>query len=109
MAGKSVIHKQVFSLETAQLTDTQVFEVPIDAEVVDIQWDTRDPMGIAIWYKTLVPIEGDRPRNRIHWILAVRGTGHDFPEEWLHLSVVVREGFAWHLFDTIKTLTWVEL
>lgn len=95
MSDQSVIHKQVFSLQTVGVLGTSLeFEVPLTAELVAIDWDTRDPTGIAFWYKFPYPED----RTTI-WKLMIRGTGEPFPTDSKHLGTVVRDGFAWHIFD----------
>lgn len=116
MAGNAVIHKQIIDLETVRLLspltgeEVLTFEVPIDAEMVDIQWDTKNPTGIAFWYKLFVPVEGARPRDTKNWKFLVAGTGHAFPECCTHLASVVRDGYAWHILDYDGgNITWAQL
>ena len=99
MADKmAVIHKQVIKLTTAMFLEKQTFEVPIDAEIVEIDWDTREMDGIAFWYKIEDPDNKDDQGKEVKfWSFYIRGTGHPFPEECIHQATVVRDTFAWHI------------
>jgi hypothetical protein len=111
-SGMAVIHKQVVKLTTAMFLERQTFEVPIDAEMVEIDWDTREFDGIAFWYKIEMPENLDELSERPvkQWSFYIRGTGHAFPEEATHLATVVRDGFAWHLLDADgSNISWADL
>src|SRR3954468_3432571 len=110
MEQMAVIHKQVISMASSIIVDAQTFEVPHDAEMVEINWDTRDLHGIAFWYRIIQ--EGDDPQGHKvkYWRFLIRGTGHLFPEECTHLATVVRDGFAWHVLDPDgDNIDWAEL
>lgn len=99
MSGLETIHKQVLKLTTARILDVQTFEVPIDAEMVEINWDPRQLDGIAFWYKIAVPDEGAIDRSIKLWSFYIRRSGDVFPRGCYHLATVVRDGFAWHVLD----------
>lgn len=111
MAEKmSVIHKQVISMATVMIIDVQAFEVPIDAEMCEIGWDTRDHHGIAFWYKTAAPDDIVPGQEVKFWRFIVRGTGHPYPVNARHLATVVRDGFAWHVLDADGgNINWAQL
>lgn len=97
---KAVIHKQVFDLGAQPGDLVQTFEVPRSAELVAIDWDTRSPFGIALWYRLRVALPAyTGPTYTTTWRVMVRGTGHPFAAEARFLGTVVRDGFAWHLLD----------
>lgn len=95
MSDKAVIYKQVFRLDAEPGGLVQTFEVPDTAELVAIDWDTRERFGIGLWYR----VDTARPSHLTTWRVMVRGTGDLFMAEARHLATVVRDGFAWHLFD----------
>lgn len=100
MAEKmAVIHKQVLKLTTSMVLDRQTFEVPVDAEMVDIGWDTRELDGIAFWYKTHMPDPNSPGEEVKYWKFFIRGTGFAYPADCTHLATVARDGFAWHVLD----------
>lgn len=97
-----VVHKIVYRLDVAPATGLeQTFAVPPDAELVAVGWDTRLAAGVALWYRTAGQPDGAPGVHgpEVRWRLIVRGTGHEFPAGARHLGTVVRESFAWHLFD----------
>ena len=98
---KKVIHKQVIDLKKIDTSNSVVqFEVPAEAEMVDIQWDTLDGNGIGLWYQVNADKQADilgRP-NRI-WRFLIVGTGDSYPETARHLNTSVRNGQAWHVLD----------
>lgn len=99
---KAVIHKVVFDLAAAAdtLTVGQQFDVPRNAVLVAVDWDTRAEHGIALWYRFTVPHPGyTGPEYKTRWSVIVAGTGHDFPADAGYLGTAVRGGFAWHLLD----------
>lgn len=100
MSDQSVIHKVVYRLDAPVTGLVQTFEVPHAAELVSIGWDTRGQFGIAVWYRlrlaAFLNAGGD---DMTTWRLMVRGTGDPFMSEARHLATVVRDGFAWHVFD----------
>lgn len=98
---RSAIHKQVFRLaEAADGRLVQLFEVPRTAELVAIDWDTRETNGIALWYLVHLPHEAyTGPEYTTTWRVMVCGTGDVFLHSIRHLATLVRDGFAWHLFD----------
>lgn len=106
----SVIHKHVIDLNTVMFLPQISFEVPQDAEMVDIQWDTRNPEGVGLWFRThLVPGEYSGPIPTKMWKFIVRGTGQPFPEEARHMATVVRNGYAWHILDAEgQNVEWAE-
>jgi hypothetical protein len=111
MAEKmAVIHKQIIKLTTSMVLDRQAFEVPVDAEMVDINWDTREFDGIAFWYKTHMP-DPNAPGEEVkYWSFFIRGTGFAYPDYCTHLATVVRDGFAWHVLDADgKNVNWESL
>lgn len=100
MSDQSVIHKQVFRLDAEPGGLVQSFEVPRTAELVAIDWDTRSHFGIALWYRFRKARDAyTGPEYTTTWRVMVRGTGDPFMAEARHLATVVRDGFAWHLFD----------
>jgi hypothetical protein len=99
MTAMSTIHKQVLTLTSARILGVQTFEVPLDAEMVDIQWDPRRLDCVAFWYKISVPDEGAAERPVKLWSFYIRRSGDVFPEGCYHLATVVRDGFAWHVLD----------
>lgn len=106
----AVIHKQVISLSSAMFMDRQMFEVPVDAEMCEIAWDTRDLHGVAFWYKTAKPGDDASGQEVKFWTFIIRGTGHPYPKEATHLATVVRDGFAWHILDADgKNVNWEEI
>jgi hypothetical protein len=110
MAEKmSVIHKQVIRMSSVMVIDEQIFEVPIDAEMVEIDWDTRDLHGIAFWYTIELPDENAPGQEVKYWKFMVRGTGHPYPAKATHLATVTRDSFAWHVLDADgKNINWAE-
>lgn len=107
---QAVIHKQVVRITSAMFMERQTFEVPIDAEMVEIDWDTRELHGVAFWYKIAEPVKDAPGREVKFWSFYIRGTGHPFPEHARHLATVVRDGFAWHLLDADgSNINWAEL
>lgn len=116
MAGRSVIHKQVIDLESIILhnaltgEDALSFEVPKDAELVDVQWDTRARHGIGFWYKTAEPDANAAGQEVKFWRFLVVGTGHSFPTCMTHQATVVRDGYAWHILDADGGhISWADL
>lgn len=111
MAEKqSVIHKQVISLSTAMFLNEQIFQVPIDAEMCELAWDTRDEHGIAFWYVTEKTAD-DIPGQEVKfWTFLIRGTGQAYPSKATHLATVVKDGYAWHVLDADgKNINWAEM
>lgn len=109
MSEQAVIHKVVFDLslvstfrELGEVADVQTFEMPIEAALVAIDWDTRNQHGIALWYRRLV----GSVDAATTWRVMVRGTGHEFPAAAGHLGTVVRDGFAWHVLDFKGNVRW---
>jgi len=94
---QNVIHKVVFDLGVTDNPDlVQSFHVPSDAVLVAVDWDTRNSLGIALWYvRHTVTSWTEAPP----WRVMVRGTGDPFPTTAGYLATVVRGGFAWHLLD----------
>ena len=96
----AVIHKQILRMTNAQILEVQTFEVPADAEMVDINWDTRQLDGIAFWYKISVDEDLEpRYQKTKAWSFYIRRTGNPFPEGCTHMATVVRDVFAWHVLD----------
>lgn len=96
MADMAVIHKVLYRMDLPPGTDlVQPLEVPADAELVAVGWDTRLVLAVALWYRWSPPGDG----RRVTWHVTVAGTGHEFPADGRHLGTVVRDGFAWHLLD----------
>lgn len=96
--SKSVIRKQIIKLTAPALLEEQTFEVPIDAEMVEIGWDSEQLDGIAFWYM-VSDSEAPFGRGVQFWSFYVRSTGHSFPQKCTHLATVTRDGFEWHVLD----------
>lgn len=111
MAGRSVIHKQVIELKENLIPFPEyTFEVPEDAEMVDIQWDATNQFGIAFWYKTALPASDFEGQDLKFWKMLVRDTGESFPEECLHQATVVRDGIVLHVLNAPGSeITWADL
>jgi hypothetical protein len=111
-----VIHKQVIVLnkdDKEKVTLQHSFEVPDDAELVDIQWDPRDPLGIAFWYTRYAEGEGPvnirKPDPQV-WRFLLVGTGDEFPDKCTHLGTVIRDGYAVHILDYDgNNIPWADL
>lgn len=100
MSDRSVIHKQVYRLDAEPGDLVQIFEVPRTAELVAIDWDTRERFGIALWYRFRKAHDAyTGAEYTTDWRVMVRGTGDPFMAAARHLATVVRDGFAWHLLD----------
>lgn len=95
----SMIHKQIFRVNSERVA--QEFAVPKNAELLAIEWDTHVKNGIAFWYRFDPPlngIPGDFGPTRT-WYLTVRVTGQTFTPALVHLRTLVRDGYAYHLFN----------
>jgi hypothetical protein len=99
MSEMAVIHKLVFRLDAEPGDLVQTFEVPRSSELVAVDWDTRSPLGIALWYRRRAHDGYTGPEYTTTWRVMVRGTGDCFMAEARFLATAVRDGFAWHLFD----------
>jgi len=107
MPNDAVIYKQVYLLDPEKIDQT--FEVPLDARLIAIDWDTRVYLGIAFWYTFRVPEDTKKPTKpygemvavpmSLTWRITIRGTGASYPYGMTHLGTVVRDHYAWHLLD----------
>lgn len=89
------MHKIVYRLDRAPTSgQVQAFDVPRDARLLAVDWDTRNALGIAVWFRTSHPEDGGQT-----WHLLVRATGEEMPQAARYLGTVVRDGYAWHLFE----------
>lgn len=111
MSGQAVIYKQVIELKENLVPFPEYsFEVPIDAEMVDIQWDPVNRFGIAFWYKTALPVSGFEGQEVKFWKMIVRDTGESFPEDCIHQATVVCDGIVLHVLNAEGSeITWAEL
>jgi hypothetical protein len=98
--AQAMIHKVVYQLAPSPLAMVQEFTVPTGAQVVAVDRDTRDPLGIAVWYRFWNP-----PISVQTWRLSVVGTGQPFPVGAVALGTVLMGEFAWHLLDLDGTVT----
>lgn len=99
----SVIHKQVFRVNSQDVL--QEFSVPVNAELLAIEWDAHIPNGIAFWYRFDPPLNGipDDFGPMRTWYLTIRVTGQTFTPALVHLRTLVKEGYAYHLFNAGST------
>lgn len=101
MSDRNVIHKQVIRLNENLNPTALVYEfgVPIDALMVDIQWDSTDPHGIAFWYQTAFRGLDDPGHELKFWKMIVKDTGEAYPAGCSHQATVVRNGIVLHVLD----------
>ncbi len=103
MTGVMLIHKQTYLIDAASVT--QEFAVPVNAELIAIEWDPALPNGISFWYMFEPPLNDD-PQDfgaTRTWVLTLRNTGQTFSAGLVHLRTLVRDGRAWHLMNAGTT------
>lgn len=103
-----VIHKVVYLITPPREERDQAFQIPVSAEIVAIDWDPKTSNGIAIWYSFVPPLAYPNDLGPMReWKVTRRITGQAYSPDLVHLKTLVKEGYAWHLFDTIDThLRW---
>jgi hypothetical protein len=73
-------------------TDGMTLELPTQAYVVHVG---TDPKGfLCIWFETELTDELLFPRT-----FKTFGTGHDLPEEAMHIGTYIDSPFVWHIYE----------
>lgn len=80
--------------ETLHVADDVFPYLPQGAKLVDAQMDPQPDNHefVTMWFD----VDDSAPREPLR--LRIRGTGHEIPEDAVHLKTVHTGIFVWHIF-----------